>query len=241
MPMEWFQPIKMYIKLLMVCFMFPVFLFADSAIVDKPNLIDCKMDLTTLQKKSNVKLSVGNKMYFVGYIQKSKNNQNPVVIAFSGNSKIYCNDSLETSNDDGKAYGVVSIDDRLFILLTSTGTQGKPNSDYRRFTKFGWLKDYGKGGGAKVTVLTELEIGSGKPIRGSFLRAESSNGKTNSFLVTEMKKSGDNFQLDGLSWFSPLGINKKPLTCKGKSPFQVSLLLNSNLTSAIEVKSPSCQ
>lgn len=214
---------------------------ANSSFAEKPNQIDCKMSFDELNRKANVKMESDGFSFFAGYSQKSKNNQDPVVIGFQSRKRIFCNDSIETSKDDGKAYGIYYSNGRLFISLTSTGTQGKPNFDYRRFTKNGWIKDYGKGGGAKVSVLLELEPGSGKPLRGSFLKAQKSDGKSNSFVITDLNLQSDGIEVQANSWFSPLGTNKKPMTCNGKSPFKIKYVLSSQLNEIRSAEAIGCE
>ena len=142
---------------------------------------------------------------FFGTEQVTSINQNPIVAVFNSDSQqlIWCNNNYEIAGADGRAIGALHAqvattsstdttandtnDEVLYVVFTIDGTQGTSAEDFRRFTTNGWIPSYGNGGGPKVSVVTQINITTGAPITGTFLRSQLlSNGRTNSLIVTQM-------------------------------------------------------
>lgn len=185
----------------------------------------CDASLSGLRAAGALCANAANgKVICGGHVQVSGNNQNPFVAAFDqSGQQLWCRNDYERSGDDGTVVGVASTAnaDEVVVVFTATGTQGDASNDYRRFTADGWLSSYtagspGGGGGGKVLVLAVLAIADGAPLRGTFLTAILSSGKTNSVtraVALLEDDASDSIALAVWSAFSPRGTDKKRLEC----------------------------
>lgn len=171
----------------------------------------------------------------------SSNNQDPIVVRFTGRKrrKVWCRTDYETTGADGRGVGLM-LDGRgaLFAIFTTDGTQGLPSEDFRRFTGGGWIGSYGRGGGAKVSVLARIGRKKGNALRGTFIKAVLSNGDANTLVVEGIDYSGRDIRVRAQSYFRPLGVDGKPIdtetSCGGAtgSPFRYELILKRDLSAA---------
>lgn len=194
-----------------------------------------------LKEKNAVFISNGKTNFYVGYQQVSSTNKNPVVMRFDDGNLTWVKSDYETSGDDGTAYGILwdGAND-LYIAFSATGSQGDAEYDYRRFCTNGWLKRYGTGGGAKVSVILKINTKTGAATNGTFLYAIKSDGKTNSLVIKEMNFDNSKVLLSTNSWYSPLNIDKKPFSCSGSSPFAYKIAFNNTLNEALSATSENC-
>ena len=177
----------------------------------------------------------GDTRIFVGYRQVTSKNQDPIVVRFDKGIRTWIRDDYERSGDDGKAYGIVwDGGDHLYIAFSATGTQGEVSNDYRRFTNQGWLRSYGRGGGARAAVIGKINPENGEPILGTFLYAKLENGNTNSMLVEKMAIQKDRLVINAKSWFSPLDTNQRRIEVTGSSPFLYRIYFDRSLKEALK-------
>jgi hypothetical protein len=207
--------------------------------------ISCSDTEASLIAKNATRLTVDGSTYYIGYRQVSADNQNPVVVKFTGGVRDWCREDYETTGDDGKGYGLFWNGQSLYAVFTATGTQGTPAQDYRRFTASGWLKTFsdgspGGGGGPKVAIILKLSRanGEGQVGQGTFVTSRlQSSGKTNSLEVKDLYMNTDgHLVVRANSWFAPRNVNKAPLfqtPATGGSPHDYTLVITQNLTTAI--------
>ncbi len=170
------------------------------------------------------------------------------MIRFDGGRQTWCRTDLERTGDDGNAYGLFWSGSTLLAVVSATGAQGSPSEDLRRFTASGWLTSYSDaapmgGGGPKVAAVVRLDpaTGAGIPGNGTWLTANR-KGKVNSVAVTAIAPAGGGYRITINSWFSPRGIDRKPLTCTGGSPFAMTYTFDAALRSVSAVTSdPRCR
>jgi hypothetical protein len=187
----------------------------------------------------------GSGAVYVGAQQVAGDNQDPRVVRFEGGEQVWCRDDLETSGDDGRAYGVLWSGDLLYVAVSAVGTQGEPSGDLRRYTGSGWLTSYtdaspGGGGGAKAAALVRLDPATGEVIAGTWLTAVTGDGETNSLVVTSLATAGGEVLVDADAWYSPRGADRRPLSCSGSSPFPTRYTFAPDLTAVTDVRSRGC-
>lgn len=187
-------------------------------------------------------LKVGNRILYIGTQQVSRTNQNPLVVAFDRNTRkrLWSRTDYEVTGADGRGYGLFFGHNKLYALFSIDGTQGTPNQDFRRVSQFAtqsWLKSYGNGGGAKVTVVAQIDPTTGKLLRAAYLSSVLSSGNSNSLSVTGASfNATGNVVLKANAYFSPRRPNGSPMqqVVAGNSPFQQTLVLTSELKKVIK-------
>ena len=190
-------------------------------------------------------VAAGSGAVYVGAQQVGDDNQDPRVVRFEGGEQVWCRDDLETSGDDGRAYGVLWSGERLYVAVSAVGTQGEPSGDLRRYTGSGWLTSYtdaspGGGGGAKASALVQLDPSTGEVVAGTWLTAVTEAGTTNSLVITSLAIADGNVLIDTDSWYSPRGTDRQPLSCSGSSPFPTRYAFTPDLTAVVDVRSRGC-
>lgn len=176
----------------------------------------------------------------LGTLQVSKKNQNPIVAFFQSGKQVFCRKDIDTSPVDARAIAATANKDHLFVAFSSDGGANHVMA-FTRFTKAGWQKSYGKGGGAKVIVLLKIRKSDGEVVNGTYVTAQKDDGKTNSIVVKKLTYENNSVQLQADSWYSPLRIDQTPYRCSGKSPFFYTLQLSPDLTTAMSTNAPQCQ
>ena len=198
---------------------------------------DSLADLTT---RGNAMVQEGNVAFVIGYTQNSAINQNPQVARFdSGVQTWYSSDAYESGGADSQAVAVLwDKADALYVAFTIDGEQADSLS---RFTSGGWIDGYGTGGGAKVSVLTKIDVNSGAITAGTYIRAESGSGETNTLEVKDLAfdNNGDIVVMaDSFSF--PLKADKSRFTCTTGSPYDYTLVLSPDLTTAVSAMATGC-
>lgn len=181
----------------------------------------------------------GDSVIFIGYRQVSRDNQDPVMVRFDQGEQAWFRDDIERSGDDGQGYGLVwDGGESLYAVFSATGTQGSADQDYRRYTRDGWLRDYGRGGGAKVAVILKMQAADGEATAGTFLTSRLSDGRTNSLSVEGLYDDGQTLTVGAQSWFRPLDENRSPMNVDhlGGSPFTYQIVFNRDLTEALSTR-----
>ncbi|MBD2090904.1 hypothetical protein H6F67_13690 [Microcoleus sp. FACHB-1515] len=209
----------------------------------------CRDSEAAIRRKGGAVVAVGQTRFYIGYQQVNANNQNPILIRFDNGRRTWCQTTYETSNDDSRGYGLVwNGQGVLYAVFSSTGTQGTPSQDFRRFATRGWLTSYGNGGGAKAAVLARINPATGNVTAATFLSSVLTSGRTNSIQVTALNLRGDREALperyrlvvEADSWFAPRRIDRQPMQCTGSSPFRYRLEFSGNLQSVIRASADRC-
>ncbi|NJL83664.1 MAG: hypothetical protein HC890_13210 [Chloroflexaceae bacterium] len=160
----------------------------------------------TLMARGAASVSFGDTTIYIGTTQVSSINQNPIITSFTNGVRDWAVTNYETGGADSRGQGLLwDGGSNLYAVFTTDGTQGQASQDFRRFTTGGWLTSYGAGGGPRASVLLKLDPlnGSGIPGRGTFIRAQTSTGRTNTVVPTGLDFLGDNLVFLGNSFFSP--------------------------------------
>ncbi|NEQ99402.1 MAG: hypothetical protein F6K30_22305, partial [Cyanothece sp. SIO2G6] len=180
----------------------------------------------------------GNQTIFIGTRQVTSNNQNPFAISFVDDTIAWYVSDYETGGPDGRGIGLVWDGGDDFYAAFSVDGGG---SGLETLASNGWMRSYGSGGGPKVTVLARLDAATGLQDaglngQGTFVSSVLSNGRTNSFVPTELglDASGDVI-LNANSWFAPRGINRQAMAevdSSSGSPFEYSIVFDADLGAA---------
>jgi RTX calcium-binding nonapeptide repeat (4 copies) len=194
------------------------------------------------------KLVQGNTTLYIGYNQVtsgSNGNQDPWVASFTNGKLNWYRKDYEVTPDDSRGTNLVwDGGSKLYASFTSTGTQGTPEQDFRRFARNGWLKSYsdaspGGGGGAKVSILAQLDPLTGDVLNASFLTALNGT-KTNSVSVKELSFNGDNLVVQADTAFAPRKPDKTALTRNDTTTVSPNYTVEfaPDLRSVVSVSSP---
>ncbi len=187
-------------------------------------------------------ITVDNTTLYIGYEQVSSNNQDPRLISFTNGVRDWYRTDYEVTNDDSTGTGLVwdGTTDSLYATFTSTGSQGTPDQDFREFATNGWLRSYGPGGGAKVSILARIDPATGDVLDATFISAILSSGNSNSLSVTNLGLDGDNVVVSASSFFSPRRIDTTAMqqTVSGGSPFDYTIEFTPNLSAAVRAEAP---
>lgn len=212
------------------------------ASVSKGVAFSCQDTEATIKAKGGPSVAFGTANIYIGYAQVSSNNKNPRLIRFDKGVKTWCREDYEMTGDDGTGYGLMWDGSKtLYTVFSSTGSQGKPSQDFRRFAAGGWLSSYGSGGGAKVAVLAKVDPSNGNVQGASFLTGVKGDGKTNSLLVDNLSWNGSQVVVKARSWFSPRRANKSAMSCSGSSPFNYTLRFTPDLKVVSDVAAQKCR
>jgi hypothetical protein len=176
----------------------------------------------------------------LGTLQVSKKNQNPIVAFFQSGKQVFCRKDIDASPVDARAIAATADKEHLYVAFSTDGGANNPIT-FTRFTKNGWQKSYGSGGGAKVIVLLKIRKADGEVAGGTYVTARKDDGKTNSIVVKKLSYENNSVQLQADSWYSPLRIDQTPYSCSGKSPFFYTIQLSPDLTTAMSTNAPQCK
>jgi hypothetical protein len=180
----------------------------------------CKNDevgvniVTDLRGEQEVTDGQGN-VYRVGYNQVNSINQDPYVEKKDASGALIWSKIYENTGVDGRAV-LIAIDseDNPWVVFTvdggsnSNGYITQKEIESGAFTEV-FLPSYGKGGGAKVCVITRLNASTGKITKGTFMMSRTNEGnynavdKTNSFSAELLGFDDGEVVLEGNSWFLP--------------------------------------
>lgn len=207
----------------------------ESAFVRRAIAFRCDDSEDTLKSRGAPGITKGTASIYIGYTQVSSQNQNPIVVRFDNGEKTWCNTSLETTDDDQTGYGLAwNGGNTFYAAYSTTGSQGTPSQDFRRFATNGWLSSYGSGGGPKAAVIARQSSADGTPNAATFLKAQLKDGKTNTVVITNFSPSQSELKVEFDSFFAPLKESKTPFNCDGgSSPFQATLTFSLDLSKAL--------
>ncbi|WP_448519240.1 Ig-like domain-containing protein [Rhodoflexus sp.] len=206
-------------------------------------MFNCGMSEAAIAATGAARLTIAGSTYYIGTRQVTSINQNPIMAKFTGGVLDWCREDYETTGADGRGYGLFWSGTDLYAVFSTDGTQGTIAEDFRRFTGSGWLKTYtdaspGGGGGPKVAVILKIDRATGEGIagQGTFITARTSTDRTNSLQVRDITvNSSGNLVVRADSWFSPRRTDRTAMTQTGtgNSPFDYTLILTPNLTTAV--------
>ncbi len=186
-------------------------------------------------------LRLGSQTFYIGYEQVSSNNQNPVIVSFDDKNPDHnwTRNDYEVTGADSRGYGLFWSGDDLYATFTIDGTQGSVNEDFRRGSgdaKQNWLRSYGSGGGAKVSVIARINPADGKLLDSAYLSAILSSGNSNTLTIESIDLNGSgNLVIQAKSWFSPRnpsGSAMQQLSSVG-SPFDYTIEMTPDLKKVV--------
>lgn len=176
----------------------------------------CSDDSSTPDNFENLKAddsvtdAFGN-TYEVGYEQASSNNQNPFVLKKDAQGTLLWKINHEESPVDGRAL-LIGIDpeDRIWVTFTVDGGSNentyitRHKVDNNAFSNV-FMNSYGSGGGAKVSVLAQINPETGSIIKGTFITARLTSGNTNSLSIDRIAFNDEGVLLETSSAAWPPG------------------------------------
>ncbi len=180
--------------------------------------VSCGASLPGLKASSTPRLTAGRTTVFVGF-QQFGNNQDPVLVRFDGDRKVYCRHH-ERQGPDGRALGITwDGGPTAYVVYTVVGG----GTDLEAKAGRGWVRSYGNGGASsRVTVLAEVELRSGTVRRATFLVArvvKNGQPKTNTIVpVAAPLVTARGIAVSAKSAFSPLNPDLS-LMCSGGSEY----------------------
>jgi hypothetical protein len=161
--------------------------------------------------------------YYVGTAQVTGDNQNPVIVSFdSTGTQRYCSETAyENDGPDADAKSIIINRNtgRIFVGFTIDG--GSTTAFDGFLSPGAWFPSFGVAGtGGAVSVIAEINPTTGGVVpnpNGTYIRAETNGGQTNTILVREMSFTNDgNLLIRAASRFSPFladGVTRyDPLT-----------------------------
>lgn len=155
----------------------------------EPNQPTNPSEAQGLSASTEVTDSQGNR-YEVGFNQ-GNNNQNPFVVKKNANGNEIWRHIYESTGVDGRATLVsLGANDQPWVVFTMDGGSNDGGYITRKHVESDafsgvYMNSYGRGGGPKVSIITQLDPNSGKIIKGSFITARLNSGNTNSLSITK--------------------------------------------------------
>lgn len=196
---------------------------------------------TVIASTGAARIQLGTQTIYIGTQQVSSTNQNPLMVSFdaSNPNNNWVRSDYEVTGTDGRGYGLFWSGSQLYAVFSVDGTQGTPAEDFRRASGGAtqpWLRSYGAGGGAKVTVLARLNPTTGEMTEAVYLSAILSSGKSNSLVVSGFSLNGvGNLVVNAQSYFAPRRPDGQAMsqTTSGSSPFDYTLEITPDLKTAV--------
>ncbi|MDE5075329.1 MAG: cadherin-like domain-containing protein [Trichodesmium sp. St5_bin2_1] len=199
--------------------------------------------------KDGPSIQIGSQTIYIGTWQRTGNNQDPIIASFDSinHTNNWVRTDYETTGADARGRGLFwDGEDDLYAVFSVDGTQGTSAQDFRRATtdaKQYWLRSYGQGGGAKVSVLARIDIDDltnpGEMTDAAYLTALLSNGKSNTLKVTDISlKPDDNLIVKADSYFSPRNPDGSRIQIPAgfSSPFDYTLVITPHLNEVLETE-----
>lgn len=186
-------------------------------------------------------LTIGTQTLYIGTWQESSDNQTPIVASFDSENpeNNWIRIDYEMTGTDGRGYGLFWDETHLYGVFSVDGTQGTPEQDFRRAADEAtqaWLRSYGQGGGAKISVVARLNLATGEMTDAAYLSSVLSNGNSNSLLINTMALTPQgNLEILADSWFAPRRPDGQAMTQtgSGSSPFDYTIELTPDLSTVL--------
>lgn len=140
----------------------------------------------------NAVADASGNVYTIGFDQVSSNNQDPFIRKEDSGGNLIWKLNYESTGVDGRGTNIF-IDGSGNIWATFTVDGGSNSNDYitqkeveaGAFTSV-YANSYGSGGGPKATILAQINPTTGKIIKGTFLTARLTSGKTNTLRIKKI-------------------------------------------------------
>ncbi len=225
---------------------------AGSSLTASVPKFSCQSSAAVIRNTDNVpRLSFGGDTVYIGTNQASSTNQNPVVVRLNANDEqVWCRDDYERTGVDGRGYGLLrTATGDLYVVFSVDGGSNDFNSnDFNFNAAGGWLSSYGPGGGAKVAVLTKLNVATGASERATFISAVLNsavftNENTNTLSVTGLNVNAEgNIVVRATTAAAPRFADKTrmPRPDYDGSIEDYTLVLLPDLSEAVSATAPSC-
>lgn len=228
----------------------PIFIGSDNPIfppIDSANLrvsipdgvakFDANDTEAQIAASGAARITLGTQTIYIGTNQVSSINQNPIVASFDSANPAnnWVRTDYEVTGADGRGIGIATDGQSLYAVFTVDGTQGSISEDFRRAAidaEQAWLRSYGSGGGAKVSVLGRIDPTDGELLDAAYLSAILSSGNSNTLVVENLATNSDgNLVVNAQSYFSPRRPNGSALTqiTSGSSPFAYTVEITPDL------------
>jgi len=190
-------------------------------------------------------IRIGTQTIYIGTVQVSANNQNPIMRSFDtvDLQNRWTRTDFETTGADGRGVSLLWNGKNLYASFTVDGTQGRPDQDFRRASlsvQPSWLRSYGVGGGANVSVVARIERRTGELLSTAYVSSVLSSGRSNTLLVTQMQTTrGGNLRVTASSFFSPRALSGQALPRQntGGSPFNYHIEFDATLMQGLSAGS----
>ena len=191
-------------------------------------------------------INLGTQTIYIGTNQVSSNNQNPIIASFDNTNPAnnWVRTDYETTGTDGRGLGLAWDGTALYGVFSVDGTQGNPAQDFRRASgdaQQAWLRSYGQGGGAKVSVLGQIDPATGTLLNAAYLSAVLNSGNSNTLTVNDLSiNDNGNLLVSAESFFSPRRPDGTALTqiTPGGSPFTYTVELTPDLKRVVSTAAP---
>lgn len=197
---------------------------------------NCGTSEQDIQDAGAARVNVGNANIYIGTQQVSNTNQNPIVAAFDATTgaSLYCRTDYETTCVEGRGLGLHYNGTSLYGVFSVDGGSTTAFSNAARNNSQSWNRNYGSGGGPKVSVIARLDPADGSVTGATFLPAQLSSGRTNSTSVTEIRcQTNGNLLVVASSFYHPRYINGSRMPVSGDSPFVWNMEITPNLRTLV--------
>lgn len=183
------------------------------------------------------RVKMGSQTIFIGTQQVSSNNQNPIIASFDSKraKNNWVRTNYEVTGTDGRGYGLFWSGKNLYGIFSVDGTQGNPDQDFRQAAADAdqaWLRSYGQGGGAKISVIAKINPATGRMTDAAHLSSILSNGNSNSLAIANLKvNASGKLIVKADSWWAPRQPDGQAMTevSVGSSPHNYTLVMAPNL------------
>jgi hypothetical protein len=200
------------------------------------------------------------------YTGRNSNSTNfdPIVVLFTSGKQQWCRTDYETTADQVDGYGLIFNQAHheetgdLYAVFSSRGNlQGSGAADFRRFAQQGRESTYGPlgagncgsrnpQGAAKASIVAKLDPETGSVLTSTYLTGERIFGTTSGVRVTGLdhvystRTSAARLKVHALTANAPLRTDLTRMICKNGGPYQYTVELAGDLSSALHASAPGC-
>ena len=199
-----------------------------------------------IQALGGPSITIDSQTIYIGYRQVSPNNQNPILVSFDSQNSDnnWVRTDYEVTGADSRGYGLFWSDSDLYAVFSIDGAQGTSSEDFRRASRDAtqsWLRSYGSGGGAKISVIARIDPTTGELLDAAHLSALLSSGRSNTLVINDISvNASNNLVIQAQSFFSPRRPDGSALTQigSGSSPFDYTVEITPDLTRVVSTSAP---
>ena len=210
-----------------------------SAVNPGSAVLSCTMTRAEAEASGAAFVAVGERAIFAGFRQVSANDRNPLVLAFEGDSLLWCREDYDTTGFDVSATGVLwDGGDLLFCSFRVAGFPGASSGLVQAAAAGnGWQAVVSNAGNARIGGLFALSPDDGALAdTGTFLVSRLSSGAANLCEIEGLAFCDDgDLLVYTASGFSPLRPDLSRMTNTGAaaSPTPYRVRLAPDLTTAV--------